>query len=100
MRGCPQPQYGNYIVTRTLTLAAFAVLLAAPAHADAIRISTANKTPEQVKIEIREAAYKVCRAERDYTVFAFQLRSSCIREAAREALDQYNDTAMVESASR
>jgi hypothetical protein len=87
-------------VTRILTLTALAVLLAAPAHADAIKISTANKTPEQVRIEIREAAYKVCRAERDYTVFAFQLRSSCVREAAREALDQYNGSELVESASR
>jgi hypothetical protein len=100
VRGCPQPQYGNYIVTRTLTLAALAVLLAAPAHAEAIRISTANKTPEQVKIEIREAAYKVCRAEPDYTVFAFQLRTTCKRRAAREALDQYNSAEMIESASQ
>jgi phosphate-selective porin len=85
---------------RILALATSAALLAAPAYADSIRISTADKTPEQVTTEIKDAAYKLCRAESRYTVFETQLRTNCMRRAVREALNQYSGIEMVESASR
>ena len=87
-------------MVRILALAALTALLAAPAYADSIRISTADKTPEQVTVEVKEAANKLCRTENLHSVFEIQLRTTCTKRAVREALNQYSGVAMVESASR
>ena len=76
---------------RIATLAAVAAVLgAAPASAESIRVSTAGKTPAQVKAEVTDAAVKVCRATGDATL-AYYVERSCVRHAVKTALGQSPD---------
>jgi len=72
---------------RIATLAAVAAVLgAAPASAESIRISTAGKTPEQVKAEVAKAAAELCRAEVGDATLAYYMQRPCIRGTVSAAL--------------
>jgi hypothetical protein len=81
------------------TLAAVAaVLLAGPAAAaDAIHISTAGKTPEQLKAEIHKAAVKVCNAEVGDSLLAYYLQTPCVKSTVKAAIAQSGDALKVAS---
>ena len=85
---------------RIATLAAVAAVLgAAPASAESIRISTAGKTPAQVKAEVAKAAAKVCRSNGD-AALSYYLERSCVRESMKTALNQSPDQARMASMQR
>jgi hypothetical protein len=72
---------------RIVTLAAVAAVLgAAPASAESIRIATAGKTPDQVKAEVVKAAAELCRAEVGDATLAHYMQGSCIRATVSAAL--------------
>lgn len=72
---------------RIATLAAVAAVLgAAPASAESIHVSTAGKTPDQVKAEVVKAAAELCRAEAGDAALAYYIERSCIRGTVRAAL--------------
>lgn len=66
--------------------AAAAALIAAPASAASIQISSAGKTSQEVASEIDKAAARVCWAETKLDLLAFHTRTACERAAKREAL--------------
>lgn len=79
---------------RIATLVAVAAVLgAAPASAEAIRISTAGKTPAQLKAEVTKAAAELCRAEVGDATLAYYMERSCIRASVSAALRSTPETA-------
>ena len=50
-------------MNRIAFLAAAAALIALPASAESIRISTVGKSPEQVRNEVYKAAHRLCSRE-------------------------------------
>jgi hypothetical protein len=73
-------------------LTAFAVALAAPAFAgDSIHISTAGKTPEQIHLEIRKAAEKLCREEYAGALIDAGGEAACVQATVHAALAQSGD---------
>ncbi len=86
---------------RVMTLAAVAAtLIAAPAGAAEIHISTVGKSPAQLQDDIRHAATKLCRAESAGSVFSYYLEASCFRRAVHDADAQLDAAKVIESASR
>ena len=86
---------------RIMTLAAVAaVLLATPAYAEQIRVSTVGKSSEQVTNEIRRAAIKLCRAEQQGSQLSNQLETICVDHSFREAMAQYDSQKVIKSAQR
>ncbi|CAN7466116.1 hypothetical protein LJR219_003108 [Phenylobacterium sp. LjRoot219] len=70
-----------------MTLTAVAVaLVAGPAAAESIRISTAGKAPEQVKAEVYKAAAQLCRAEAAESGLGVYTHSSCVKATVNAAL--------------
>jgi hypothetical protein len=61
-------------------VAAAAALVALPAGAQTIRISTVGKTPEQLHSEIVKAAWRVCAMATIDETFRLEARSRCARE--------------------
>ncbi|HKR90042.1 MAG TPA: hypothetical protein VJS38_17885 [Phenylobacterium sp.] len=74
--------------------AAAAVLVAGPAAAESIHVSTVGKSSEQVKAEIQKAAVRVCRAETSDSQLAFYLQAPCVRAAIKAAVAQSSDPAL------
>jgi hypothetical protein len=73
----------------SLAIAATAAVLlaAAPAGAEtAIHISTAGKSAEQVKLEVKKAAQQICFEEARGTVGYLAAYTSCVQASMREAL--------------
>jgi hypothetical protein len=86
---------------RIAALAAFAAtVVAAPAYAASIHVSTVGKSPEQVKADVTKAAIQLCRAESQGSVLLYPLESACVRDTVRSALTQSNDPAFSKIASR
>jgi len=56
-------------MTRIATLAALAVLIAAPASAQSMHVSKVGKTPEQLHSDIVKAAWKVCAMATNNEIF-------------------------------
>lgn len=80
---------------RVLTLAAVAAaLVAGPASAQSIRISTSGKSPEALKAEIHKAAVRVCIAETRDSLLSYYLQAPCIRGTEKAALEQSGDPAL------
>jgi len=67
------------------TLAAAAALIAAPASAASVNVSTAGKSAEQIQADIRQAATELCRSETRYDALALHTKRGCIRAATRDA---------------
>ncbi|CAN7280196.1 hypothetical protein LJR219_001316 [Phenylobacterium sp. LjRoot219] len=71
---------------RIALLAAACVLIAAPASAASIRISTAGKSTSEIQADVAKAAARVCWAETKLDSLAFHTRTACLRAATRDAL--------------
>ena len=72
---------------RIALLAAAAALIALPASAQSIRLSTAGKSPAQVREEVFKAATKLCDAKTDgSTIWADELRA-CVDDTTRATLN-------------
>jgi predicted transglutaminase-like cysteine proteinase len=79
---------------RLLTVAAAAALIAAPAAAQSVKISTAGKSPEQLHADIAKAAKKVCNAASVGASFPRAMYDSCYKHAMKNAVATANDPAL------
>jgi hypothetical protein len=67
--------------------AAGAALIALPASAQSIQLSTAGKSPDQVREEVFKAATKLCNEKVDgSTIWVDELRA-CVADTTRDTLD-------------
>jgi len=74
---------------RTLTLAAAAAaLLAAPAAAQSIRVSTAGKSTAQVHADVVKAAKSVCRQATIGATFPHEEMSRCVKWTVAQTIAQ------------
>jgi ABC-type proline/glycine betaine transport system substrate-binding protein len=87
-------------MTRMLILAAAAAALALPASAQSIRISTAGKTPEQVRTEVVKAASKLCALETYGASFPIDEMRACVAATTRSTLAQAADPKVRLAANR
>ena len=71
--------------------AAAATLIALPASAETIRVSTAGKTPTQVRAEVFQAARKVCQAEVPGYAYRIEEARACVDHTVRVTLAQSSD---------
>ena len=71
---------------RTIALAAVAALIAGSASAETVRISTAGKTPAQLKAEVAAAAAQLCRQETAGTLVEINPQRVCVEHTVRAAL--------------
>ena len=69
-------------------VAAAAALIALPASAQSIRISTVGKTPEQLHSEIVKAAWKVCAMATIDETFRVDAMSQCARDTIKATVAQ------------
>ncbi|MFN4177453.1 hypothetical protein [Phenylobacterium sp.] len=74
--------------------AAVATLIAAPAGAQTLRISTAGKSPEQLHAEIVKAAKSVCARATMSSAFPREMRASCMEATIAAALSQSRNPAL------
>ena len=83
-------------MTRTLTIAATAaLLLAAPSYAEqAIHISTAGKSAQQLKLEVKRAAETLCFQETRGMVGYLAAFKTCVDASMADALAQARDPAL------
>jgi gas vesicle protein len=79
---------------RILTVAAVAALIAAPASAQSVRVSTNGKSSEQVHAEITKAAKKVCSIATVGASFPREMYASCYKATIQHAVAQANDPAL------
>jgi hypothetical protein len=83
---------------RIATLAAAAALLALPASAQSneksIRISTAGKSVEQVKMEVFKAAKRLCANETLGATFPAEEMRACLKNTMRTTFAQSSDPAL------
>lgn len=80
---------------RTLTLAAAAaMLLAAPAGAQSMRVATVGKTPVQLHADITAAAKSVCRLAVVGATFPREMYASCYKAAVKDAVAKAGDPAL------
>lgn len=80
---------------RILTAAAVAALVAAPAYAQSVHISTAGKTPEQLRTEIVRAANRLCTVETQGASFPIQANEACIKHTVATTLAQSKNPALL-----
>jgi hypothetical protein len=78
-------------MTRIVILAAAAALIAAPAFAQSIHISTAGKSPDQVRAEVQAAATKLCSREIANWTFPGDSLRACVAGTVKTTLAQSND---------
>jgi hypothetical protein len=76
---------------RIVTLAAAAALIALPASAQSIHISTVGKSPEQVRAEVYAAATKLCWRETTGASFLIYEQRACVDETVKKALASATD---------
>jgi hypothetical protein len=69
-------------------VAAATALVALPASAQSIRISTVGKTPEQLHSEIVSAARKVCIMATSDETFRADAMSRCVHDTVRDTVAQ------------
>jgi hypothetical protein len=78
-------------MNRIAILAAAAALIALPASAQSIHISTVGKSPEQVRAEVAKAAHKLCAKETfGATFWAAEMRA-CVASTTRATFAQASD---------
>ncbi|THD54372.1 hypothetical protein [Phenylobacterium sp.] len=71
--------------------AAAAALIALPASAESIRVSTVGKTPAQVRADVFQAARKVCQEEVPGYAYRVEAARSCVDNTVRATLAQSSD---------
>ncbi len=71
--------------------AAAAALIALPASAESIRVSTTGKTPAQVRAEVFQAARKVCQDEVPGYAYRVEAARACVDSTVRVTLAQSSD---------
>ena len=76
-------------MNRIAILAAAAALIALPASAQSIRVSTEGKSPEQVRSEVFQAARKLCSDQ--IAGYRVDQTRSCIANTMRVTLAQSHD---------
>jgi hypothetical protein len=76
-------------MNRTLILALGAVLVAGAAQAGEYRISTAGKSPAQVRASIASAAAEACKSAYDGDPAGVYERPVCEREAYKSGVSRY-----------
>lgn len=79
---------------RLLTAAAVAALVAAPASAQSIHISTAGKSADQVKLEVARAADRLCAVQTNGASFPIDAQRSCVAHTVNTTLAQAKDPAL------
>jgi hypothetical protein len=79
---------------RLITLAAAAALVALPASAQSIRISTAGKSVEQIRLEVFKAATTLCARETVGASFPADEMRACVKGTVRTTLAQSSDPAL------
>ena len=79
---------------RIVTLAAAAALIALPASAKSIRISTTGKSVEQVKQEVVKAARSLCARETVGASFPVDEMHACMKNTIRKTFAQSSDPAL------
>ena len=79
---------------RIVTLAAAAALVALPASAHSIRISTLGKSVDQVKLEVAKAARSLCYRETVGASFQAEEMRACMKTTIRKTLAQSSDPAL------
>lgn len=80
---------------RTLTLAAAAALLvAAPASAQSMRVAVTGKSPAQLHADITAAAAKVCRLASIGASFPRELYADCYKASVEKAVAKLGDPAL------
>jgi hypothetical protein len=87
-------------MNRILFLAAAAALIASSASAETIRVSTAGKTPQQVRADVFQAARKVCQDEVPGYAYRVDAARACIDHTVRATLAQSQDPSIVRMAAR
>ncbi|HEV7386206.1 MAG TPA: hypothetical protein VGN89_15090 [Phenylobacterium sp.] len=75
-------------MNRIAILAAAAALIALPASAESIRISTVGKSPAQVRDEVFKAAYKLCAQETIGATFRVDEMRACVDGTTRATFAQ------------
>jgi len=75
-------------MNRIVILAAAAALIALPASAESIRISTVGKSPEQVRNEVFKAAYRLCAFETIGATFRVDEMRACVDATTRATFAQ------------
>jgi hypothetical protein len=78
-------------MNRIVILAAAAALIALPASAESIRVSTTGKTPQTVRAEVFQAARKVCQEEIPGYAYRIDAARACIDSTVRMTLAQSSD---------
>ncbi|HEY2355985.1 MAG TPA: hypothetical protein VGH86_00940 [Phenylobacterium sp.] len=78
-------------MNRIALLAAAAALIALPASAESIRISTVGKTPVQVRNEVFRAAYRLCALETVGASFRVEEMRACVDATTRATYAQASD---------
>jgi hypothetical protein len=78
-------------MNRIALLAAAAALIALPASAESIRISTVGKTPNQVRDEVFKAAYRLCALETVGATFRVEEMRACVDTTTRATFAQASD---------
>lgn len=71
--------------------AAAAALIALPAAAQSIHISTAGKSPAQVRAEVHKAATRLCEVQADGSTIWYDEMHACVDNTTRDTLAQSND---------
>ena len=84
---------------RTLTLAAVAMMLvAAPASAQSLRVSTVGKSTEQLHADIAKAAKSVCNLATIGATFPREMYAACYKAAINDAVAKLGDPALARAA--
>ncbi|WP_372785492.1 hypothetical protein [Phenylobacterium sp.] len=81
-------------MNRMLILAAAAALIALPASAQSIRVSTAGKSPDQVREEVNKAAYKLCGQAVVGATFRTDELRACVAQTTRATFAQTSDPSL------
>jgi hypothetical protein len=64
--------------------------VATAANAAEIKVSTADKSPAEIRAAVSDAAFKACRQAYAGDVFAIYERDGCVRDTVSEALAKAN----------
>jgi hypothetical protein len=76
---------------RIATLAATAALIALPASAESIHISTAGKSPSQIHAEVSKAANRLCLQETVGASFLVEEMRACVDSTVKATYAQAAD---------
>jgi hypothetical protein len=78
-------------MNRIVILAAALTVLALPASAQSIRVSTEGKSAAQVRAEVFQAARKLCSDEVPGSAYRIEEARACVEHTVRATLAQSQD---------